>query len=79
MKYRILVKLATRGISHQTPVGGVLSLLSAVVWLLVGAAGWPVWIGVVFSMLVGGYWAFGRQLVAGGEMGSREGRRRDRS
>lgn len=41
-------------------------------------AGWSVWIGVVFSMLVGGYWAFGRQLVAGEEMVPREGRRRDR-
>jgi len=68
-----------RTMQKANAVGGVLSLLSAVVWLLVGAAGWPVWIGVVFSMLVGGYWAFGRQLVAGGEMGSREGRRRDRS
>lgn len=55
-------------------VGGVLSILTAVVWLLVGVAGWSVWIGVVFSMVVGGYWAFGRQLVAGEEMGSRDGR-----
>jgi len=59
-------------------VGGVLSILTAVVWLLVGVAGWTVWIGVVFSMVVGGYWAFGRHLVAGEEMGSREGRRRNR-
>ncbi len=59
-------------------VGGFLAILTAVVWVLVGVAGWLVWIGVVFSMLVGGYWAFGRQLVAGEEMGSRVGRRRDR-
>ena len=59
-------------------VGGFLAILTAVVWVLVGVAGWLVWIGVVFSMLVGGYWAFGRQLVAGEEMGSREGRRRNR-
>lgn len=59
-------------------VGGILSILTAVVWVLVGVAGWSVWIGVVFSMLVGGYWAFGRQLVVGEEMESRAGRRRDR-
>ncbi len=59
-------------------VGGFLAILTAVVWVLVGVAGWLVWIGVVFSMLVGGYCAFGRQLVAGEEMGSRVGRRRDR-
>ena len=45
-------------------VGGILSMLTAVVWLLVGVAGWSAWVGVVFSMLVGCYWAFGRHLVA---------------
>ncbi len=59
-------------------IGGILAILTGAVWLLVGVAGWSVWIGVVVSMLVGGYWAFGRQLVAGEEMKTREGRRRDR-
>ncbi|MGI8523958.1 MAG: hypothetical protein ACR2K3_11720 [Nocardioides sp.] len=58
-------------------IGGILSILTAVLWILVGVAGWSVWVGVVFSMAVGGYWAFGRQLVAGDEMVRREGRRRD--
>lgn len=60
-------------------IGGLLSILTAVVWLLVGVAGWSLWIGVVFSMLVGGYWAFGRQLVAGEGTELREGRQRDRN
>lgn len=59
-------------------IGGILSIMVGIVWVLVGVAGWSVWVGVVFSMLVGGYWAFGRQLVAGQEMPSHEGRRRDR-
>lgn len=59
-------------------IGGILAILTGVIWVLVGVAGWPVWIGIVFSMVVGGYWAFGRQLVAGEEMRPREGRRRAR-
>jgi O-antigen/teichoic acid export membrane protein len=44
-------------------VGLVLSVLVAIVWVLVGMADWPVWLGVVVSMLVGGYWAFGRDFL----------------
>lgn len=54
-------------------IGGILSILTGVVWVLVGAASWPVWVGVVISMLVGAYWAFGRELVAGGETSSGDG------
>lgn len=53
-------------------IGGILSILVGVVWLLIGVAGWPVWVGVVFSMLVGAYWAFGRPLVAGDAMVPRD-------
>lgn len=61
-------------------VGGVLSILTGVVWVLVGASGWPTTVGIVVSMLLGAYWAFGRQLVAGSEMPGRERHRnRDRA
>lgn len=61
-------------------IGGILSILTGVVWVLVGTAGWSATIGVVISMLLGAYWAFGRQLVAGSEMPSRNrNRNRDRS
>lgn len=59
-------------------IGGILSIFTGIVWVLVGLAGWPVWLGVVISMAVGGYWAFGRPLVAGEEMGSSRARNRDR-
>lgn len=59
-------------------IGGILSILTGIVWVLVGLAGWPVWLGVVISMTVGGYWAFGRLLVAGEEMGAGRARNRDR-
>ncbi len=61
-------------------VGGLLSILVGVVWLLVGVAGWSLWFAVVFSMLVGGYWAFGRQWVAGGgAVSDAGGRNRNRN
>ena len=58
-------------------IAGILSIATGAVWVLVGLAGWPTWAGVVVSMLVGAYWAFGRQLVAGDQPPSR-GRDRNR-
>ena len=58
-------------------IGGILSILTGAVWVLVSMANWPTVIGVVVSMLLGAYWAFGRQLVAGEEMPGRN-RNRDR-
>lgn len=58
--------------------GGCFSILVAVAWILVGVAGWSVWIAIVVSVLAGGYWAFGRPLVAGEGIATREGRDRNR-
>ncbi|MEO6881106.1 MAG: hypothetical protein ABI181_09185 [Mycobacteriaceae bacterium] len=59
-------------------IGGILSMLTAIAWILVGLAGWPAWLGIVVSILLGGYWAFGRQMVAGEEMGPGRARNRNR-
>lgn len=55
--------------SLGTTIGLILSLVAGVIWVVYGLSGAPHWlliVGVVFSMLVGGYWAFGRQLIDGG-------------
>ncbi len=60
-------------------IGGILSILTGAVWVLVSMASWPAAVGVVVSMLLGAYWAFGRQLVAGQDMPTRDrDRGRDR-
>jgi|GEM_PF-2957866 len=54
--------------SLATSIGLVLSLLVAVVWVVYGLTGAPQWllvVAVVFSMLVGGWWAFGHRLLGG--------------
>lgn len=50
-------------------IGMVLSLLAGIVWVVYGMTGTQQWLlvlAVVLSMLVGGWWAFGRQLLRGG-------------
>lgn len=52
--------------SRVTTIGLTLSLLAAILWVVYGLTGAPQWlllVAVVYSMLVGGWWAFGRQLI----------------
>jgi hypothetical protein len=49
-------------------IGLFLSLIAGVVWVVYGLSHAPHWlliVGIVYTMLVGGYWAFGRELVDG--------------
>jgi hypothetical protein len=49
-----------------TTIGLVLSLLCGIVWVVYGMTGAPHWllvVAIVYSMLVGGWWAFGRLLI----------------
>lgn len=60
-----------------TTIGLGLSVLVGIAWVVFGLTGAPHWllvVNVVFSMLVGGWWAFGHRFLGGG----RE-RNRDRS
>ncbi|MFV0316460.1 MAG: hypothetical protein ACK5O2_05790 [Microthrixaceae bacterium] len=54
------------GRSRGTTIGLVLSLLCGIVWVVYGLTGAPQWllvVAIVWSMLVGGWWAFARTLV----------------
>jgi len=47
-------------------IGLILSGLVGIVWAVYGLTGAPQWllvVAVVWTMLVGIYWAFGRQLI----------------
>lgn len=55
--------------SLANTIGLGLNLLVAIVWVVYGLTGaqqWLLVVGVVVTMIVGGYWAFGRSLVSGG-------------
>ncbi|MBS1697381.1 MAG: hypothetical protein JST25_03145 [Actinobacteria bacterium] len=57
------------GRSLATTIGLLASLLAAIIWVVYGLTGTPQWllvVGVVFSMLVGGWWAYGHRLLGGG-------------
>ena len=61
-----------------TSIGLVASLIAAIIWVIYGLTGTPQWllvVGVVFSMLVGGWWAFGHRFFGGGRERNRDGRR----
>lgn len=52
--------------SRVTTIGLVLSLLCGILWVVYGLTGAPGWlfvVGVVFSILVGGWWAFGWRII----------------
>lgn len=58
-----------QGRSLGATIGLILGLGVAIVWVIYGLTGAPHWllvVGVVYSILVGGYWAIGRQLIDGG-------------
>ena len=64
-----------RGRSLANTIGLWLSGLVAIVWVVYGMTGaqqWLLVVAVVFTMLVGLYWAFGRQFVRGGTGRGRE-------
>ena len=46
----------------QNRIALLLSGLVGILWVLTGLLHWPIWIGVVASMLIGLYWAFGRDI-----------------
>ncbi len=69
------------GRSLATTIGLALSLLVAIIWVVYGLTGAPHWllvVAVVFSMLVGGWWAFGHRVLGGGRERDRD-RPRDRA
>jgi len=52
--------------SRATTIGLILSVLCAIVWVVYGLTGAPRWllvVAVVYSMLVGGWWAVGNRVV----------------
>ncbi|MDT0157858.1 hypothetical protein Q9R19_09510 [Microbacterium sp. ARD32] len=58
-----------------TSIGLVASLLAAIIWVVYGLTGVPQWllvVGVVFSMLVGGWWAYGHRFLGGGRQRDRD-------
>lgn len=52
------------GRSRVTTIGLMLSLLCGILWVVYGLTGAPQWlliVAIVYSMMVGGWWAFGRE------------------
>ena len=62
--------MQNKNTSLSTTIGLVLSLCVGIVWVVYGLTGAPQWllvVGVVFTMLVGGWWAFGSRFLRRGD------------